>query len=349
MGCGVWGVWYDYLQCVGTVYLVLSTLFFFVVAKRAPPLSRFVKTLTRLCTCARVFIPHRGATRIQQIGTTPPAARGKEYVVKVIKKAYLFSDEERESVVTEAAIHATLVHPHIVRLFDSFESASHVYLVMERVRGLTLHAYMRDKPSFTEAETAVLVKQLLRATEHLHSHGIIHCDIKPQNLLLHKPRDGSSGRYHTVMLCDFGTARRSRDARYFHRTGSVSLVPFSTVTGTMGFVAPEVLRKRHFDSAIDMWSIGVLLYEMLVGFAPFYPYSTCIDEDVDFPERYWGSIGAQARELVAGLLQRDPSKRWSAKAALAHPWMANAPAPGVASVSSATVGAFSSTPATRWK
>lgn len=230
---------------------------------------------------------------------------------------------------------------------------------MERVRGQTLHAYMRDKPCFGEAESAVLVKQLLMAVEYLHSHGVIHCDIKPQNILLQSEAPGQGqtlGKYHTVKLCDFGTARRSRDARYFTQTGSVSLVPFSTVTGTMGFVAPEVLRKRPYDAAIDMWSIGVLLYEvsatpdarvclirrpscaaslhprpcfvlatqMLVGFSPFYPYSTCIDEPVEFPKRYWASISAGACDVVRGLLQRDPAKRISAKSALAHPWLEQA-------------------------
>ena len=249
------------------------------------------------------------------------AKQDQAVVVKIVRKAYLFSDEERESVCREAHIHATLNHPHIVKLYDAFESESRVFLVMEKVEGQTLHDYMRNKPSFTEVETAVLLKQLVQAVAYLHAHGIIHCDIKPQNILLQAEAPGKGhtmGRYHTVKLCDFGTARRSRHARYFKKTDSVSLVPFSTVTGTMGFVAPEVLRRKHYDAAIDMWSIGVLLYEMLVGFSPFYPYSTCIDEDVQFPDRYWRKISKSAKELTAGLLRRDAKKRCSAKAALEH-------------------------------
>lgn len=249
--------------------------------------------------------------------------RERSLVVKVINKRYLFSDEEKKSIVREALIHSRLHHPNIVELRDTFESPEHVYMVMEAINGQDLHRYMKTKGTFSETEAAALMKQLMQAIEYIHGNNLVHCDVKPQNVLLvnDAPGEGATlGVFRTVKLCDFGNARRAIDAKYYKQTGSVSLVPFSVVTGTMGFVAPELLRRKPYDSSVDIWSAGVLLYELLVGFSPFYPYSSCVDMDVEFPARYWDKLSTHARALTRGMLQRDPKKRLTAKQVLAHPW-----------------------------
>ena len=120
----------------------------------------------------------------------------------------------------------------------------------------------------------------------------------------------------------------------------MSLVPFKSITGTQGFIAPEILNHKHYGKAVDMWSLGILLYQvrasllysavllmvtvrpqLLVGFEPFYPYSTCLTEDVEFPSPYWDSISANAKDLISRLLDRNASTRITVREAKAHPWL----------------------------
>jgi serine/threonine protein kinase len=125
-----------------------------------------------------------------------------------------------------------------------------------------------------------------------------------------------------VKLCDFGAARRSRDARYYALTGDVGLVPWTSVQGTMGYIAPEVLNRQHYGCAVDLWSAGILLFELLGGYAPFYPYAACLSEPVAFPGSVWSHISGEAKDLVARLLTVDPARRITASQALAHRWFA---------------------------
>ena len=98
-------------------------------------------------------------------------------------------------------------------------------------------------------------------------------------------------------LCDFGCARPAKHARYYKRTGSVRLVPFTAVQGTHSYRAPELMKQKPFTAAIDMWALGLVLYEALCGFGPFYPYHRCLDpgKNLEFPERYWGGVSAAAQ------------------------------------------------------
>eukprot|EP00929_Paragymnodinium_shiwhaense_P008234 TRINITY_DN112174_c0_g1_i1.p2 TRINITY_DN112174_c0_g1~~TRINITY_DN112174_c0_g1_i1.p2 ORF type:complete len:145 (+),score=9.06 TRINITY_DN112174_c0_g1_i1:2-436(+) len=130
----------------------------------------------------------------------------------------------------------------------------------------------------------------------------------------------SLGVYDVVKLCDFGNARRARDARYHKQTGNVSLVPFESVTGTMGYIAPEILSKKNYGTAVDMWSLGVLLFTMLGGYKPFLPYNKCLTKDVNFPDSVWKSVSPEAVDLCKRMLERNPSKRITASQARAHAW-----------------------------
>lgn len=123
-----------------------------------------------------------------------------------------------------------------------------------------------------------------------------------------------------VKLCDFGAARRSRDARYYAVTGDVGLVPWTSVAGTMGYIAPEILRRRHYNGACDVWSCGVIMYELLSGHPPWQPYAQCTTVPVAFPSPAWDAVSPEAKALCRAMLQVDPSKRITAAAARAHPW-----------------------------
>lgn len=234
----------------------------------------------------------------------------------------------------------------IVQLFDVYEDAQHVYLVLEPVRGGDLASFVRAKcvRSFSEAQARLVLDQLLQALEYTHSLSVLHADIKPSNILIDdspldvrnvqkgavpSPASGTStsGAALTsvivaIKLCDFGAARRSRDARYYRLTGDVGLVPWTAVAGTVGYVAPEILQRQHYGMAVDLWSVGIIMYELLAGFPPFHPYSQCLSDAATFPAQVWGGLSAEAQSLCRSLLQRDPARRPTAAKARSHPWFA---------------------------
>ena len=152
-----------------------------------------------------------------------------------------------------------------------------------------------------------------------------------------------SGWVHSIKLCDFGNSRRSRDARYYKVTGDVGLVPWSCVSGTPGFLAPELLQRRSYSTPVDIWAAGILMYQLLAGAPPpFQPYAACCTQPVEFPPPVWPAaagaaagaaaaaapaapqqhaIPASARDLVAAMLHIDPQKRITAAAARMHPFL----------------------------
>lgn len=175
------------------------------------------------------------------------------------------------------------------------------------------------------------------AVAHLHANGVLHADVKPENCLLCElPRQPAQARAVTphaavmLKLCDFGLARAVPDVRNYKQTGNPRLVPFTQLSGTQGYQAPELLQRRAFGVEVDMWSVGVILFEMLFGRRPFNPPHSCLTQPLQFDEeraarpgslvRKRKSVSAQARDLVERLLQVDPAVRATAQQALAHPW-----------------------------
>ncbi len=125
----------------------------------------------------------------------------------------------------------------------------------------------------------------------------------------------------SIKLCDFGNARRSRDARYYRVTGDVSLVPFTSLAGTFGYIAPEILDRKAYGTPADIWSCGVLMYELLAGYSPFLPYATCLTTPASFDHAPWkAAISPEAIALCKAMLTVDPYKRISAHAARGHAW-----------------------------
>ena len=229
----------------------------------------------------------------------------------------------------------------IVRLFDVYEDAQHVYLVLEAVPGGDLASFVRSKcvRTFSEAQARRIMSQLLEALEFLHGCGVLHADVKPSNILVADVplRDTAAAAAGTsifgvalssfvdsIKICDFGAARRSRDPRYYRVTGDVGLVPWSAVTGTYGYLAPEILARRGYGTPVDVFSAGVIMYELLAGFAPFRPHAQCLTVAASFPEQVWGGISTEARSLCRSMLDRNPARRPSASAARAHDWFARA-------------------------
>jgi hypothetical protein len=277
-----------------------------------------------------------------------PAIRrvnNKAVAIKQIHKRYLTTDTAKQAVEREIEIHLRLKHRNIVRLHEVYETADFLYLVMAKAKRGNLKQLMQRKRRVPEALAARLAQQIVRAVFFLHDSGVLHCDLKPENILLTDAKSTnqdsndssspSSRRGSTssldphadvkvcdlqVELCDFGLSVKVPDVRFYKLTGDVHKVPFTGLTGTSGYMAPELLQQQSYGKPVDMWGVGIVIYEMLMGYQPFYPPHACIDEEPDFNPRAWKDISAQAKNLVEGLLERDPSKRLTAAQALSHGW-----------------------------
>ncbi|XP_012503334.1 PREDICTED: serine/threonine-protein kinase D1 [Propithecus coquereli] len=203
-----------------------------------------------------------------------------------------------------------LHHPGVVNLECMFETPERVFVVMEKLHGDMLEMILSsEKGRLPEHITKFLITQILVALRHLHFKNIVHCDLKPENVLL-----ASADPFPQVKLCDFGFARIIGE-KSFRRS----------VVGTPAYLAPEVLRNKGYNRSLDMWSVGVIIYVSLSGTFPFNE-----DEDIHdqiqnaafmYPPNPWKEISHEAIDLINNLLQVKMRKRYSVDKTLSHPWL----------------------------
>jgi len=212
----------------------------------------------------------------------------------------------------EVEIMHKINHPHCVKLYEMFETSKRLYMVMELLTGGELFDRIVAKGSFSEKEASEVIRNVTDAIAYIHKIGIVHRDLKPENLLyLNKTPESP------IKITDFGLAK-------FRANNSVEM---HTACGTPGYVAPEVLMNQNYTKAVDMWSLGVILYILLCGFPPFYHpktselYKLIKAGEYDFPDPYWTDISDSAKDLVKKLLCVDQKKRYTAEQVLAHAWV----------------------------
>ncbi|KAK7063073.1 Serine/threonine-protein kinase D1 [Halocaridina rubra] len=191
-----------------------------------------------------------------------------------------------------------------------FETPEKIFVVMEKLKGDMLEMILSsDRGKLSERITKFIIYQILTALKHLHSKNIVHCDLKPENVLL-----SSSSDFPQVKLCDFGFARIIGE-KSFRRS----------VVGTPAYLAPEVLRNKGYNRSLDMWSVGVITYVSLSGTFPFNE-----DEDINdqiqnaafmYPPNPWKEITQDAIDLINNLLQVKQRKRLTVDKALLHVWL----------------------------
>ena len=180
--------------------------------------------------------------------------------MKIIDKRCL-TPRQLARVTSEISLLRDINHPHIIRLTDVFENHTKIYLVMELLAGGDLFEAIVARRRYSEEEARATVHNLASAVMYLHQRGIIHRDLKPENLLL--PRDPRGNvLWCDVRIADFGFARllRRADER------------LTTPCGTPAYVAPEIAMNVCYTHAVDMWSVGVILYILLCGFPPFHAH-----------------------------------------------------------------------------
>ena len=235
---------------------------------------------------------------------------GQVRAIKIVSKSMIkFLPKFRQ----EISIMKSLDHPNIIRLYETYEDAAFIYLVMELAEGGELFDQIIDQGFFSEVAAARCVKEMISAVLYLHNHHVCHRDLKPENFLLAQ-RDINS----PLKMIDFGLSARFGEE------------PMATRSGTPYYVAPEVLRGSY-DEKCDMWSIGVLTYVLLCGYPPFNGNT---DQEIlqrvkiarfMFPPAEWNGLSAAAKNFISRLLELNPAKRLSAQEAIEHEWIKNIP------------------------
>ena len=241
----------------------------------------------------------------------------KKYAMKIIKKniknIYKF-----DTVKDEVNILKNLSHPNIVKYYDFKESVSKIYIIMELVEGESLFDWItknynnntNNNKNVEESKIYIIIKQLLLAIHYLHSHNICHRDIKPQNILLQK-----KGDINHIKLIDFGLSVQN-----FQNIGE------NKICGTWAYMSPEMLFNHKYYKPIDLWAVGIIMYELLNnGQHPFYKKGM---EKKDLLNNiknknipYNKNISPLANNLLQQLLQKDLSLRITSSLALKHPWI----------------------------
>ncbi|KAJ1698335.1 hypothetical protein LUZ63_006847 [Rhynchospora breviuscula] len=283
---------------------------------------------------------------------------GSVYAMKKLKKSEMLRRGQVEHVRAERNLLAEVDSQYIVKLYYSFQDEEFLYLIMEYLPGGDMMTLLMRKDTLTEEEARFYVAETVLAIESIHKHNYIHRDIKPDNLLLDKqghlklsdfglckpldsnnfpnlnepenstgkvarpPLDGNPNRVSTS-----ATPRRTQQEQLQHWQKNRRTLAYSTV-GTPDYIAPEVLLKKGYGMECDWWSLGAIMYEMLVGYPPFYsedPMSTCRKivnwrMHLKFPEE--AKLSPEAKDLICKLLC-NVEQRLGTRGAheiKAHPW-----------------------------
>ena len=223
--------------------------------------------------------------------------------VKILKEEFLANEEFRRRFKNESKAIAVLSHPNIVKVYDVSYGDRIQYIVMECVDGITLKEYIQQQGVINYKEAVFFVTQILRALQHAHDKGIVHRDIKPQNIMLLE--NGA------IKVTDFGIARFSRSET---RTMTDSTI------GSVHYISPEQARGDITDDKADIYSVGVMLYEMLTGKLPFESDNTVsvaimqLQQDPVKPREINPSIPVGLEQIVLKAMQKNVNDRYQSAA-----------------------------------
>lgn len=246
----------------------------------------------------------------------------KLYALKIFSKAEMIKRKKIKRILAEQEILASSNHPFIVTLYHSFQSEDYLYLCMEYCMGGEFFRALQTRRSkcISEDDARFYASEVIAALEYLHLMGFIYRDLKPENILLHK-----SGH---IMLSDFDLSIQAKDAKDPVAKGTAQSTIVDTkicsdgfrtnsFVGTEEYIAPEVIRGNGHTAAVDWWTLGILIYEMLFGTTPFKAGNTndtfcnVLKSEVSFPNN--NDIGRSCKDLIKKLLIKNELKRLGSK------------------------------------
>ncbi|XP_052783689.1 cAMP-dependent protein kinase catalytic subunit PRKX-like isoform X3 [Mya arenaria] len=212
------------------------------------------------------------------------------FALKVMAVTEVIRLKQIEHVKNEKEILSSISHPFIVNMLWANHDEAFLYMLMEYVPGGEVFSYLRNYGRFSNSMANFFASEIVSALEYLHSRSIVYRDLKPENLLL--DRDGH------LKITDFGFAKKLLDRTW-------------TLCGTPEYLAPEIIQSKGHSKAVDWWSLGILVYEMIVGFPPFFDdqpfgiYEKILAGKIDWPRH----IDPVAKDLIKKLLVPDRTKR----------------------------------------
>ncbi|KAF2198475.1 serine/threonine-protein kinase-like protein [Delitschia confertaspora ATCC 74209] len=226
--------------------------------------------------------------------------------LKVLHKNELQQGKVEKQVRREIEIQSHLAHPNILRLFGHFHDAKRIFLILEFAGKGELYKHLRREQRFPEWKASQYIAQMAAALKYLHKKHVMHRDIKPENILV--------GIHDEIKISDFGWSVHAPNNRR------------NTMCGTLDYLPPEMLKgggkDNFYNEKVDLWSLGVLTYEFLVGEAPFEDTQIMTQKKIVRGEYTVPSfVSPEARDLIKRLLVLDPEKRIPLEEVEKHPWI----------------------------
>ncbi|CAG9324780.1 unnamed protein product [Blepharisma stoltei] len=227
---------------------------------------------------------------------------GNYFALKQIKTEILKKHSSVSVLLREINIHKSLRHPNIIQLYQHFESKDSVYILLEHAAQGNLFRLIRRYRGLSEKKAWHYYSQTCIGLKYLHDNQIIHRDLKPENILLDKDNN--------VKICDFGWCVQSNEMR-------------TTFCGTLDYMAPEMVLGKGHSFQLDLWAMGVLLYELIHGYAPFRAVadSDKCKQILASEVIYASHASPEAKDLISKLIRVNPEERLSLDRVLSHPWM----------------------------
>ncbi|KAF2719475.1 camp-dependent protein kinase A [Polychaeton citri CBS 116435] len=231
------------------------------------------------------------------------------YAIKVLKKAQVVKMKQVEHTNDERRMLQRCKHPFLITLWGTFQDSKNLYMVMDFIEGGELFSLLRKSQRFPNPVAKFYAAEVTLAIDYLHSMQIIYRDLKPENLLL--------DRHGHVKITDFGFAKEVPDITW-------------TLCGTPDYLAPEVVNSKGYNKSVDWWSLGILIFEMLCGFTPFWDsgsplkiYENILKGRVKYPPY----IHPDAQDLLGKLITHDLTKRLGnlhggSRDVMQHQWFA---------------------------
>jgi protein kinase X len=217
--------------------------------------------------------------------------KGNYRAIKVLQKSQIMEMQQVDHIYSEYTLLKELDHPFIANLKGFTQDSKFVYLFLEYIPGGDIFTLLRNCEAFSNSRTKFYISQIIVTFDYLHKRNIIFRDLKPENILINK--DGY------LKLTDFGFAKKVEGKTY-------------TICGTPGYMAPEILLSKGHAKSVDWWTLGVLLYEMVVGIDPFADddilaiYEKILKCDVNYPK----DMDSKVKSLCKHLLVSDVTKRY---------------------------------------